>query len=61
MRLSAFFVGVLLLAPADPYNTKPFAIRVVDEETRRGVPLIELRTTNDIRLYTDSNGFAAFS
>ena len=38
----------------------PFAIEVIDAETKRGVPLIELRTVNDIRLVTDSNGLVAF-
>src|SRR5712672_1908056 len=37
-----------------------FTIRVVDEQTGRGVPLVELRTVNGIRLYTDSNGIVAF-
>ena len=37
-----------------------FAITVVDEETGRGVPLVELHTVNDIRYYTDSNGLVAF-
>ncbi len=37
-----------------------FAIEVVDEQTGRGVPLVELRTVNDIRYYTDSNGLIAF-
>jgi hypothetical protein len=40
--------------------TRYFAIQVVDADTGRGVPLAELRTTNDIRLFTDSNGVAAF-
>ncbi len=43
-------------AKANPY----FTIRVVDEQTGRGVPLVELRTVHAIRLYTDSNGVAAF-
>src|SRR5262249_47777809 len=38
----------------------PFAITVVDEETGRGVPLVELQTVNNIRYYTDSNGVVAF-
>ena len=38
-----------------------FSIRVVDDETERGVPLVELRTVNGIRLYTDSAGFVAFN
>ena len=41
---------------AAPY----FGIRVVDEQTGRGVPLVELETTNAIRYYTDSAGWVAF-
>jgi len=37
-----------------------FKIQVVDEETGRGVPLVELKTTNSIRYYTDNNGIIAF-
>jgi hypothetical protein len=37
-----------------------FAIRVVDAATGRGVPLVELKTTNDIRYVTDSAGRVAF-
>lgn len=40
----------------EPY----FGIRVVDEATGRGVPLIELRTVNDVVLVTDSAGWIAF-
>ena len=32
----------------------------MDKETGRGVPLVELRTVNQIRYITDSNGVAAF-
>jgi hypothetical protein len=32
----------------------------VDDLTGRGVPLVELRTTNEISYYTDSNGIVAF-
>jgi hypothetical protein len=39
---------------------RPFRIEVVDEATGRGVPLIELRTVNDILLVTDSAGVSAF-
>src|SRR5207344_2970407 len=38
----------------------PFRINVVDEQTKRGVPLVELRTVNGIAHYTDSNGIVAF-
>ncbi|MGB2822991.1 MAG: hypothetical protein WBF17_18555, partial [Phycisphaerae bacterium] len=37
-----------------------FTIEVVDDSTGRGVPLVELRTTNNIRYYTDSGGLIAF-
>ncbi|GEM_PF-76679 len=37
-----------------------FGIRVVDQETGRGVPLVELVTVHGIRLVTDSHGLAAF-
>jgi hypothetical protein len=37
-----------------------FKIVVVDQDTGRGVPLVELRTTNQVSYYTDSNGIVAF-
>src|SRR5919199_5042730 len=37
-----------------------FTIKVVDGQTGRGVPLIELRTVHGLRHYTDSNGIVAF-
>lgn len=37
-----------------------FIIHVIDKDTRRGVPLVELMTTNSIRYYTDNNGIVAF-
>jgi hypothetical protein len=46
------------LVAAEP--DKPFAITVVDAQTGRGVPLIELKTVHGVRLVTDSNGVAAF-
>jgi len=36
-------------------------IIVQDAETGRGVPLVELRTVNDVRYYTDSNGIVAIN
>jgi len=43
-------------APGEEY----FTIHVVDVATGRGVPLVELKTVNNIRFYTDSNGIVAF-
>jgi len=40
--------------------TEYFKIQVVDSRTGRGAPLVELRTVNNIRCYTDSNGIVAF-
>ena len=37
-----------------------FAVQVVDDQTGRGVPLVELQTTNGMRYYTDSGGLVAF-
>jgi hypothetical protein len=39
---------------------QPFRIQVVEAGTGRGVPLVELKTVNQIRYYTDSNGIVAF-
>src|SRR5690348_16074057 len=38
---------------------RPFAIEVVDDQTGRGVPLVELKTDSNVRYYTDSHGLAA--
>ncbi len=45
---------------SEDLSCKYFKIQVVDRQTGRGVPLVELRTTNNIRYFTDSNGIAAF-
>ena len=54
----AAFDGPGSVAPAA--SPRPFRIQVVDDETGWGVPLVELRTVNQIRFVTDSNGIAAF-
>ncbi|HKI18366.1 MAG TPA: hypothetical protein VKA15_10820, partial [Isosphaeraceae bacterium] len=43
-----------------PVRPRVFRIQVVDDETGWGVPLVELRTVNQIRFVTDSNGIVAF-
>jgi hypothetical protein len=43
-----------------PLSNQYFAIEVVDEQTGRGVPMVELQTTNGTRYYTDSGGLVAF-
>ena len=64
--LLAVIVGVILASGSavgrvqPPPRPRVFRIQVVDEETGRGVPLVELRTVNQIRYVTDSNGVVAF-
>lgn len=55
MRLLA----LLLLARAAA-GWDGFLIRCVDEETGRGVPLVELTTLHGLSLVSDSNGLVAF-
>jgi hypothetical protein len=49
-----------LLGAVPEQGKRYFTITVVDDRTGRGVPLIELRTVNGIRRWTDSNGIVAF-
>lgn len=71
---SGFLTGVFLVASLSfseptPERTAaaasssgaPFAIVVVDEQTGRGVPLVELRTVNQLSWWTDSCGVVAFN
>ncbi len=46
--------------PAAPPASKCFAIRIVDKATGRGVPLVELTTTDASRFVTDNGGLVAF-
>jgi hypothetical protein len=48
----------LLYASASPATY--FGIQVIDEQTGRGVPLVELETVNHLRYVTDSHGWIAF-
>jgi hypothetical protein len=62
--MSAIAASVLALAFAAepvPHAGEYFRIQVVDGQTGRGVPLVELRTVNGIRCWTDSAGIVAFS
>lgn len=52
-----FVVWLAVSASSDEY----FEIQVVDGATGRGVPLVELRTVNDVRFFTDSGGYAAIN
>lgn len=52
--------GVCLAESSPTAPVQAFAIEVVDEQTGRGVPMVELQTTNSVRYYTDSGGLVAF-
>jgi len=56
--LSLAIALVLSAPPTGPGDY--FAISVVDDTTGRGVPLVELRTVDQSRYYSDSGGLVAF-
>lgn len=58
LLIPCVFAGILALSTT--LAAEPFRIEVVDAETGRGVPLVELRTVNDIRLFSDSQGIVSF-
>lgn len=53
------FLG-LAAGEASAAEKELFAIQVVDQQTGRGVPLVELRTTHGASYVTDSGGWVAF-
>lgn len=55
----AWLVTTLTATAASAAPADVFKIRVVDEATNRGVPLVELRTTNNHLFVTDSAGLVA--
>lgn len=55
--LSGVFLSALTLSADGGY----FKIRVVDDQTGRGVPLVELCTTAQQKFFTDSAGLIAFN
>jgi hypothetical protein len=54
MAMLGFATAVSAASPG------PFVIRVVDEATSRGVPLVELKSVNNAAWWTDSAGIVAF-
>jgi hypothetical protein len=53
-------VCLVLLVFALQSPAAPFVITVIDDQTHRGVPLVELTTVNHLRFITDSAGVVAF-
>ena len=61
-RLCVLLFLAEFIAFGSPLHAGPerfFRIEVVDDQTGRGVPLVELSTTSGERFFTDSNGLAA--
>src|SRR4051812_31542045 len=57
---AGLFLALAAAAPAARgARPEPFAIQVLDEQTGRGVPLVELKTVSNLRFYTDSAGLVA--
>src|SRR3954468_14056544 len=52
-------VAAATAAPVREAKATPFVVDVVDEQTGRGVPLVELRTTSAVTFVTDSAGTVA--
>ncbi|MGC4054546.1 MAG: hypothetical protein QM757_36160 [Paludibaculum sp.] len=50
----------LAFAGASFARSPYFGVHVVDEQTGRGVPLVELKLQNEVKYFTDSSGWAAF-
>ncbi len=64
MRPIMMFVATMIVLPllwscAGAQTSKYFVVRVVDEQTGRGVPLVELKLPNEVKYWTDSAGVAA--
>jgi hypothetical protein len=49
----------LLLFCAQAQTTRYFVIKAVDDQTGRGIPLVELKLANEVKYITDSAGIAA--
>jgi hypothetical protein len=59
MRCLLVALASLLISTAAACGAVPFGIQVVDDESGRGVPMVELETVNRVRYVTDSAGLAA--
>src|SRR5947209_11385045 len=57
LLLAIAWAGCALAEPGK--HPSYFGVHVVDEQTGRGVPLVELKTTSSVKFYTDSAGWVA--
>ncbi len=58
-----FILGLMMLLPCTisvGQSSRYTTIKIVDDQTQRGVPLVTLQTVNDRQFVTDSNGVIAF-
>jgi hypothetical protein len=65
-RIVWLAAAALLGRAAEPLDSPPpvarnFEIQVVDDQTRRGIPWVELETVHRVRYVTDSTGRVAFA
>ncbi len=59
-ELALFLASLCLALGVGAATNDYFVIRVVDAETGRGIPLVELETVNHVKAWTDSAGVVAF-
>jgi hypothetical protein len=57
--VAAVLAASLLCSCASGPSARYFVVRVVDADTGRGVPLVELKLPNEVKYWTDSAGVAA--
>lgn len=58
LRLASILLFLLLTACAT-YEARYFTIQFIDDQTRRGIPLVEIKSTNAVRYVSDSAGWVA--
>jgi len=62
LLVTVMSVGTLFVScSTSSHSSHYFIIRVLDEETGRGVPLVELALPNSVKYFTDSAGVAALN
>lgn len=54
------WLAIVASLGATPDRNAFFQVEVIDEQTERGVPLVEIETVNHLHLFTDSAGRVAF-
>lgn len=59
-RWYLILIFFLILSACKPLNSPYFQIQVVDAETGRGIPMVEMTPLNNVSYFTDSQGYIAF-